>query len=216
LSYKKCDIKPWNCPDKEKQNEMINLLETIEQECITWGAKIFFEDAVHQLHTTNNWYAIQFKWKKWTKVLQSNTGRNRFTILWAINPHNWEFISVETKETCNIELMKLLLEKIANENQERLKKWKKIYMILDNARYQKAYVVQDYAKELWISLQYLPPYCPHLNIIERLRKWLKKKLRNIYFPTFDIFCNHILTILSSIQHSYKELQWILNMSFWII
>lgn len=216
MSYKKCDIKPWNCPDKEKQKEMIMKFKAIKRQCKKWNAKILFEDAVHQLHTTNNWYAIQIRWKKWTKVLESNTSRNRFTILWAIDPYNWEFISVETKETCNIEFMKLLLEKIAGQYKKRLEKWKKIYLVLDNAKYQKAYAVQDYAKELWISLQYLPAYCPHLNIIERLRRPLKKKLRNKYFPTFKIFCKHILTILSSIKSSYNELKWILDMNFWII
>jgi transposase len=216
LSYKKCDIKPWNCPDKEKQEEMINKLKAIKKQCKKWKAKMLFEDAVHQLHTTSTWYAIQFKWKANTKFLQSNTGRNRLTILGTIDPYNWEFISVQTKQTCNIEFMKLLLKTIADKYKDRIKSWKKIYLILDNARYQKAYEVQDYAKELWISLQYLPPYCPHLNIIERLRKRMKKKLKNIYFPTFEIFCNHILDILSSIEKSYEELKWILRLRFWII
>ena len=215
-SYKKCDIKPWNCPDKEKQQEMIQKIEEIKTECEQWNAKVLFEDAVHQLHTTNNGYAVQFKWKANTKVLQSNTGRDRFTILWAIDPYNWTFTSVQTKLTCNMDFMKLLLREIAEKYKKRIEWWKKIYLILDNARYQKAYEVQEEAKKLWIILQYLPPYCPHLNIIERLRKRLKKKLRNKYFPTFQIFCDHILDILSSIDKNYEELKWILNLKFWII
>jgi transposase len=216
LSYKKCNIKPGHCPDKEKQEEMISKLKLIKKQCKKWKAKMLFEDAVHQLHTTITGYAIQLKWKAHTKLLQSNTGRNRFTILWAINPYNWEFISVQTKDTCNVELMKKLLSMIADKHKSRIQSGKRIYLILDNARYQKAYEIQNEAKRLWISLQYLPPYCPHLNIIERLRKRLKKKLRNRYFQTFEIFCNDILDILSSIEKSFEELKWILRLKFGII
>jgi hypothetical protein len=97
---------------------------------------MYFEDAVHQLHTTSTWYALQFRGKHNTKVLESNTGRDRYTILWAINPKDWEFISVQTKFTCNTELMKSLLLQVKQKHTERLRNGKKIYIILDNARYQ--------------------------------------------------------------------------------
>lgn len=195
---------------------MITTIETINAECNEWKAEMYFEDAVHQLHTTSTWYAIQRKWKEHTKVLQSNTGRDRLTVLWAINPHNGKFLSATTKKTCDKEFMKWLLKIIAEDRKQEILDWKKIYLILDNARYQKAYEVQDYAKQLWIILQYLPPYCPHLNIIERLRRRLKRKLRNIYFPTFDWFCEYVLNILLSIEWSYNELKWTLQLNFKII
>jgi transposase len=216
LSYKKCAVKPWNCPDKEKQEEMIKKIETMNKECKKWEAELYFEDAVHQLHTTVSGYAIQRKWREWTKVLSSNTGRDRYTVLGAINAHTWRFLSQTTRWTCNKELMKWLLETISKDRKSELEKWKKIYLVLDNARYQKAYEVQDYAKELWIILVYLPPYCPHLNIIERLWKRLKWKLANKYYPTFDWFCIAIEDILLNIELSYEELQWLLNLKFRII
>ena len=171
---------PWNCPNQEKQTEMIEKIGTMDQECKEWKSIMLFEDAVHQLHTTNIGYAIQRRWKKHTKILPTNTWRNRFTVLWAINPHNWDFISVETKAMCNMELAKLLIDKIVSFYKNEINAWVKIYMILDNARYQKAYDVQNYAKDNDIILQFLPAYCPHLNIIERVRKWLKNKLKNNY------------------------------------
>jgi transposase len=69
---------------------------------------------------------------------------------------------------------------------------------------------------LWITLEYLPPYCPHLNIIERLWKRLKKRLRNIYFPTFNWFCLYILSLLWEIENSFEQLQSTLKLNFGII
>jgi Transposase and inactivated derivatives len=45
-----------------------------------------------------------------------------------------------------------------------------ITLILDNARYQRCHLVQQYAAALGIELLYLPPYSPNLNLIERLWK----------------------------------------------
>jgi hypothetical protein len=44
--------------------------------------------------------------------------------------------------------MKLLLLQVKQKHTERLKDGKRIYIILDNARYQKSNEVQNYAKEL--------------------------------------------------------------------
>jgi len=216
LSFKKTALKPWKCPEKDVQQAMIEKIEQIEQKCDDWKAVMLFEDAVHQLHTTQTWYAIQRKGKEYTKVFESNTGRNRYTILWAINPKTYEFIWEMTKETCNMDMMNWLLLKIALAYQEEIEQWKDVYLILDNARYQKAYIVQDYAKELWITLVYLPPYCPHLNLIERLRKRFKKKLKNIYFSAFTWFCEYIDAIFWNLNQSIEELQTLLQLNFWII
>ena len=40
LSYTKCDIKPWNGPDKEKEEEMLNKLKAIKKQWV---------DAYHNL-----------------------------------------------------------------------------------------------------------------------------------------------------------------------
>ena len=213
---KKCKIKPWKCPDKVKQQETIDKINHIQEECKEGKSIILFEDAVHQLHTTSTWYALQFRWNKNTKVFESNTWRKRLTVLWCIDPNNIEFTAVQTDLTCNIDLMKSLLDKLQNKYKEWLSIGKTIYMVLDNARYQKSYKVQDYAKELWIELVYLAPYCPHLNLIERLWKWFKKKLKNRYFATFEEFRFHIQYVIWSISNSYLELKSLLTFNFPII
>jgi transposase len=50
-----------------------------------------------------------------------------------------------------------------------------IVIVLDNARYQHCKFVIEVAQSLGITLLFLPPYSPNLNIIERLWKLVKKK-----------------------------------------
>jgi len=52
-----------------------------------------------------------------------------------------------------------------------------INIILDNAGYNRSYEVKEAASKLKIKLIYLPPYCPNLNLIERLWKYFKKKVK---------------------------------------
>jgi transposase len=57
---------------------------------------------------------------------------------------------------------------------------KEVVVIMDNAKYNRAYQVRRHAKSLNVTIKYLPPYCPNLNLIERAWKYLKKKLKNLY------------------------------------
>lgn len=63
----------------------------------------------------------------------------------------------------------------------------KIHIVLDNARYQKCEIFTSLAKELSIELVFLPPYSPNLNLIERLWKFTKAKLRVKYYGDFTAF-----------------------------
>lgn len=200
---------------------MIKTLKTYIGEAQEGNATLIFSDASHMLHTTHIGYAIQRKWRQYTKQLDSNTWRDRLTILWALNPISHELIEVTTSGMCNTDLWKELLKKIAQTYRWETDRWKMdqsipLYYVLDNARYQKSVTFQEYARTLWIILVYLPPYCPHLNVIEMFWKWLKKKLRNKYFPSFQEFSQAVLTILWSLQEYDTELQSLLSLNFRVI
>ena len=80
-----------------------------------------------------------------------------------------------------------------------------IYLILDNARYQKCKAVMDLALELGIHLAYIPPYSPNLNLIERLWKHVKGKLRTKYYDQFDAFQSAIDSIVYDTDKNDKIL-----------
>jgi transposase len=51
-----------------------------------------------------------------------------------------------------------------------------LYFVMDNAKYQHCNYVKEEAQKRKIELVFLPPYSPNLNIIERLWKFMKKKV----------------------------------------
>ena len=74
----------------------------------------------------------------------------------------------------------------------------------------------DLALKLDINLVFLPSYSPNLNIIERLWKFIRKKvLYGKYYEDFESFKNGIASCLNLInQGQYqKELKTLLNLKF---
>ena len=80
---------------------------------------------------------------------------------------------------------------------------KTIHLVLDNARYQKCRVVMELADQLGIELNYVPPYSPNLNLIERLWKFVKGELRTKYYDDFGIFWKRIDSIIGSTSSENK-------------
>lgn len=94
---------------------------------------------------------------------------------------------------------------------------KPIILILDNARYNHALCVQNTAKELNIILKFLPPYCPNLNLIERIWKFMKKTILACkYYPTFTEFQNAMDDFCKHIYIYNKEIKTLLSQKFEII
>jgi transposase len=80
----------------------------------------------------------------------------------------------------------------------RFPKKRLIYVIADNARCHRAKLVQAWLKRpgCRIRLLFIPPYCPHLNPIERLWGLARKSLmHNQCFPNFRAFRSRLLTFL---------------------
>ncbi len=78
-----------------------------------------------------------------------------------------------------------------------------VHLVLDNARYQKCAAVQGLAKELGITLEYIPPYSPNLNLIERIWKFTKGGLRSKYYSDFKSFQEKIDSTICSTSGSNK-------------
>ena len=63
-------------------------------------------------------------------------------------------------------------------------------LVLDNARYQHNAVVEALAKELGITLKFLPSYSPNLNLIRtpvEVHQFAPARLYGRYHPTFAEF-----------------------------
>ena len=118
-----------------------------------------------------------------------------------------------TEENCCTEVMEAFLEEIKNQYCTATN----ICIILDNARYQRAYSVQRKAEQLNINLIYLPPYCPNLNLIERLWRYFKKKvMKNKYYETFSEFEISVEQFFINFEQHFDDLKSLLSFKFGII
>src|SRR5215210_2519386 len=128
------------------------------------------------------------------------SGRKRFNILGAVDALTKEIITVVNETTVTAETVCQLLSKLAAHVTEGA-----ITVVLDNARYQKCALVQNYAAALGIELLYLPSYSPHLNLIERLWRFVRKRcLYSTYYASFADFKGAIEQCLHNAHHDHRE------------
>ena len=90
-----------------------------------------------------------------------------------------------------------------------------ITLVLDNARYQKCALVQNYAAALNIELLYLPSYSPHLNLIERFWRFVRGEcLNSKYHEKFPDFKQAIDNCIRNAHTEHKdELESLLTWNF---
>ena len=178
------------------------------------GEVVVFIDPVHRVHNNENDYAWQFKGKEGTKTVPTNTGRRRLNIIGALNPLNLKQPTVLLAEgSCNKELMQIFLRQLRQDYPGA----EKITAFMDNAGYNRALEVQELARSLNITLCYLPPYCPNLNLIERLWKFFKKKImKNNYYPSYGLFYQAVTDFFKNFEIYEQNLASLITLNFQII
>lgn len=148
-----------------------------------------------------------------TITVQSNTGRQRVTIVGGVNIVTNEPTVLVTVSNCDRDLIKTYLDEIRKQYSHA----RKIILILDNAAYQKSKEVRAYAKERSIYFRFLPPYAPNLALVERVWKFMKKKLfHGKYYKTFDEFVDAICEFFKDWDTYKDEVRSLLTLNFEII
>jgi transposase len=190
------------------------LLKSLYQAALHYEDEVLlFIDPVHQVHNNENDYCWQLKGGHNTKTALANTGRRRLNIIGAINPVTLKPTALLVEDNCCEEVITAFLEEIKKQYSSATS----ICIVLDNARYQRAYSVQNKARELDITLVYLPAYCPNLNLIERLWRFFKKKImKNKFYETFEEFENAVSQFFVNFDNYTTELTSLLSFKFGII
>jgi transposase len=169
---------------------------------------VFFVDAAHFVFGT----FVCCLWSFTRIFVRAASGRQRFNVLGAWNAVTRQLVAVTNTTVVNTETMCELLRKIA-----ALGLTGPITLVLDNARYQHNAAVKALAIQLGITLLFLPPYSPNLNLIERLWKFIKRRaLYGRYHPTFADFQAAINGILDGLPTTHAEgLKTLMTLNFQI-
>lgn len=203
--------KPKHVPgkqDPEKQREFVDRYEEIKANKGK-NDQIYFADATHPQHNSIPSYGWIKKGVE--KDLKANCGRQRLNINGAINIETLEPV-VGIYDTINAQATIDLFAKMEAKHPEA----DVIYVIIDNAKYYRSQVLQDAIKGTKIKLEFLPPYSPNLNLIERYWKFLKKKvMNNQYYETFDEFKQACESFFRKRKRYLPELQTLLTENFHI-
>ena len=169
--------------------------------------KLYFMDGAHPLHNP----ILQYGWikKGEEKYIETNTGRNRLNINGAYNVEEKKVIAREDESVNAQSTIKLLTQLLSRQTRGKL------YVILDNARYYRSELVKEFLKEnTRIRFVFLPPYSPNLNLIERIWKFVKKKVAyNKYYEEFSVFRKFFLYRLNNLETFEEELETLMTEKF---
>lgn len=170
--------------DEEKQADFIEEYTELKEQVV--DEPIFFIDAMHPTQATK----VSCGWirKGHDKAIETTGSRTRLNLVGAINLNDLAAAYVRRYDKVNGEIIQHFFTELRAHNRGD----KRIHIILDGAGYHRSKDVKDKARDLNITLHYLPPYSPNLNPIERLWKVMNEHVRNNkYFATAKEFRDKI-------------------------
>ncbi len=204
--------KPKHIPGKasiEAQEKFIEEYEKIKENKAS-DDRIYFMDGVHPMHNSQPAYGWIKKGQE--MVLKANTGRQRINFNGAYNLEDHTVVIQETVMINSQSTVSLLIDML------RKQPLGLIYIVLDNAKYYRSVIVQEFVNQnKRLRLLFLPSYSPNLNVIERLWKFFKKKiLYNTYYEQFAVFRKYCLNFFRYIGKFRTELQTLMTDNFQLI
>ena len=203
--------RPGNTPSPEVQKQFVEKYSEIRTSDEP-GTVALFGDAMHLVH--QNVPGLCWGNPLYPPVYETNSGRKRLNILGAYNPDTLSLIHLTGEDNCNadraVEYLNLILGTYPTAS--------RIYLILDNAKYFHARKVTEFLKENpKLEIEFLPPYAPNLNLIERLWGFAKKKLvKNKYYKEYKTFRAKVFRFLNNIGEYTDELKTLMTEKFEII
>lgn len=193
--------------DTEKQQLWIETtLEPAIKEAQNGECHLLFIDAAHFILQP----FICALWCVTRLFVKAAAGRNRINVLGAVNAITKEVVTLTNTTYISAETIIIFLNQLKDHYGMLPLK-----IVLDNARYQHCKLVEKAAKELNITLLFLPSYSPNLNIIERLWKFTKKTILYAkYYETPYKFHQAINGFFQTVNQNYNaDLKSLLTLKF---
>lgn len=179
--------------DPERQNEYLaQVLEPALQQARQGKAHLLFVDAAHFVLAP----FLGWLWGFTRLFIKAPAGRQRLNVMGAVDAITQQLDGLSNTTRINSDTMLTFIGYL----RQQYAQTKPLYLVLDNARYQHNKAVKALAQHLNITLLFLPPYSPNLNLIERLWRFVKQKcLTATYYENFAAFQQAILNTLHKVN-----------------
>jgi transposase len=207
--YKKPKLLPGKAPAPEVQEAFVASYKKPKESKGEHDA-ILFMDATHPQHNP----VLAGGWIKRGQrfPLKSNTGRRRLNINGVIDVETLAAV-IRFDDTVDATSTIALFEQI----EAVYPKAATITVFCDNARYYRSKAVRAYLEHSRIDLQFLPPYAPNLNLIERFWKYFKRQvLYNRYYETFADYKAACKAFFAGLDAHQRQLRSLLTDNFEIV
>jgi transposase len=205
--YKKVKPVPGKA-DEKTQQAFVTELKPLFQAPDT---VVNFTDATHPTHNTQPHYGWIKKGQE--KQIATNSARQRLNLQGAVSVGPNIKALIHPAETINSQSTIELYTKLLKQQPK-----KKIVVICDNAPYHHSRLLAEWLNQHpRMSQKFLPPYSPNLNLIERLWKWMKKKVTaTVYYPSFAEFIKAVLDLFARLPDYQQELKSLLTLRFQVL
>lgn len=198
-------------PSKADERQQLAFLEEtlpeLLEEVAVGQAEVYFADGAHPTHNTKTGRGWIRKGQDFE--IDCNSGRKRVNINAAIRATKPEHLVYDVTECINAQSTQRLCRKLLQKHPG-----KTIYLVCDNAGYNRCGWLQDWAENTRIEFIFLPAYSPNLNLIERLWRFLRKEvIHSIYYDTYAKFRQAIIRFLENVKEHRNELRKLLTLNF---
>jgi transposase len=192
--------------DAEQQEAFLEQFDALVERAEA-ADSFYYADAVHPQHNTRPSYGWIASGEEFT--VETNTGRDRVNINGVLNAFEVSDVLVRSDARINAQSTIALYEQL-----QKHKPRGRIYVICDNAGYYRSRMVQQWLKGSRIVQVFLPSYSPNLNLIERLWKFLRKKVIDTHhYPTKELFREAIMNFFGNLRKYRAELERLLTLNF---
>lgn len=205
--YKQTKAVPRKADEAEQRVFLEETLPELLEELAAGNAEVYFADGTHPTHNTKTGRGWIRKGQGFE--IDCNSGRKRVNINGAIRAAKPEHLVYDVAECINAQSTQRLCRKLLQKHPG-----KTIYLVCDNADYNRCDWLQDWAADTRIKFVLLPAYSPNLNLIERLWRFLRKEvIHSIYYDTYAKFRQAIIHFLENVKEHKNKLRKLLTLNF---
>jgi transposase len=205
--YKKTKAVPSRADDEAQVEFLEEVLPDLLQQVEDGQAVVYYSDGCHPTHNTKTGRGWIRKGQDFE--IDCNSGRKRVNINAAVNALKPEHLVYDIADSINAQSTQRLCRQLLRKHPG-----KTIYMICDNARYNRNKMLQQWTAGQRIEFIFLPAYSPNLNVIERLWRLMRKEIiDSIYYDCYAKFRQGIIDFLDDTKAYKSELRSLLTLNF---